>query len=399
LLNDALQVLQEVECNADNLQYKLTALRLLAQTARLQRDWDSALVTCHRWKAVHAEHALVLERHSFVELLQAEAMFYSEETICQLPSFLTECAASRTAPTDHRLAAGWLAMRGAHNSGDALSARAVFDAVRDLRGSTRASRISRLMIEAIYHGSFGCSANARSALEEAIRTARLMKHEIARHVHIRQACFGLLRFGDRGEAHVLLLEALSVFRRFELYSQALVCVEQLGQAAAWSGRFDEAKAWISESASLAPRISEFIARAVETALRTILAFETLDRSLLPERAQIDGYSRAAEHLKRVRQQTTASVLARALVLGEVPAADQVNVLEALYRVMRTQGDQDFPTAVLATALLALGRRTQARALLEEYFGTYRREINHPIPSLHRIAVDVGAAIDQTAESV
>jgi hypothetical protein len=37
--------------------------------------------------------------------------------------------------------------------------------------------------------------------------------------------------------------------------------------------------------------------------------------------------------------------------------------------------------------------------LEEYFGTYRREINHPIPSLHRIAVDVGAAIDQTAESV
>jgi hypothetical protein len=149
-------------------------------------------------------------------------------------------------------------MRAAHNAGDADLATGVYSAIRDLRGKSRLARIRRLMIEGMYHGSFGTARAARVSLEEAVRIARPMRHEIARHVLIRQACFGLLRHGDRAEAESLLMEALAVFRRFALYPQALVCVEQLGQSAAWEGRFDEAKRWISESASLVFCIREFI---------------------------------------------------------------------------------------------------------------------------------------------
>jgi hypothetical protein len=224
-----------------------------------------------------------------------------------------------------------------------------------------------------------------------------MRHEIARHVLIRQACFGLLRHGDRAEAESLLMEALAVFRRFALYPQALVCVEQLGQSAAWEGRFDEAKRWISESASLAPRIREFIARAVEASLSTILAFEMWDPSILPRNSSTEGYSRAHHRLRRLHQQTISSRVARSLLLGEAISNDTVDMLDSLHRHMRNQGDQDFPTAVLAKALSVLGRDEDAKTLLEQYFSHHRREEMAPIPSLGRIVSQLAGATSALGE--
>ena len=394
LLDDALRILREVEIYSVFPKHQAATLTLLAQAARTQRDWDSVARLCERWDSFHSKHNMVQQRHGHFELLRAEAMFYSQDTVGEIPPYLVRCVSSGTASSSHRIAAGFLAMRAAHNAGDPALAVTVFDAVRDLRGSSRIPRIRRLMIEGIYQGSFGSVDRACASLEEAVRIAGSLRHEIARHVLIRQACFGLRRYGNAADAEALLLESLAVFRRFSLLSQALVCVEQLGQSAAWEGRFDEAFRWITESASLAPSVREFIARAIEDSLRTILAFEAWDPELLAAGGQEDAYAGASPKLRRVHQQTLSSKTAKLLLLGEKPLDETIATLTTLHSHMRTQSDQDFPTAVLASALADMGRSDDAKTLVEGYLAEHRREATPLIPSLRRTIGRLGCAVPE-----
>jgi hypothetical protein len=332
-----------------------------------------------------------------MELLEFEAEYNRPETFGTVPTKVRECISSSIASSGHRLAAATLAMISADNQGDAMAATEIFNAVRQIEPRTTAERINRLTTDAVFQCGFGELDVAPHLLHELVAEALTLTQPATRSTHIRRACFGLARYDDPEYARHLLADSLATFERLRLWTQAVVCVEDLGALAISAGRYEEAQQWIGKASEMRALGNDVFSASIEYELRVMLAFETMDCSALPQFKLPAEVSKAFLRPARSRQTHFALLGASMLVADECSSLEPIlEELRVLHNRMKTRGYQDLTTAVLTRGLTRLGRDHEAAMLLAPYLRRERRE-RVPLPSaLARIAADLGLQGDSSS---
>src|SRR5687767_2590575 len=132
LAKDSLEVLEDVELKAVDIQQTLIALQGQARAARTLRDWNKVQRVLCRWNSAYAKEGRNPPEHSAMELLAYEAHYWQAGNEPP-PLEISKCVRSSTAKPGHRLSAAVLSMIRADNDGDGETAHQVFDAVKLLR--------------------------------------------------------------------------------------------------------------------------------------------------------------------------------------------------------------------------------------------------------------------------
>jgi hypothetical protein len=334
-----------------------------------------------------------------MELLEFEIEYNQPDTFGTVPRSVHECIASSAASSRHRLAAATLAMISADNHGDENTATAVFQAVQRIEPRTKAERIYRSTTDAIFHSGFGNLDLARRLLHDLVTEAQTVPHPAARAAHIRRASFGIARYDSASYAGELLSTSLTTFEKLGLWTQAVLCVEDLGTIAIAGGRYDEARHWIARADEMKTLGNDVFSASVEYELRVLLAFETMDSSVLPQSSLPAEVSEAFLRPARSRQTHFALLGARMIVAENYTMLESVVAeLRVLHERMKRRGYQDHTTAVLSKGLCQLGRADDAAAVMSEYLRTDRRERVQLPHSLKRAAIELGIQVDDSAKA-
>jgi hypothetical protein len=398
IASDALEVLADVDKPTTALDQRLTAVRGKARAYRMLRDWEGVSDAVANWRSLHASSGRLPARHTRMELLSFETYFYRAETFGSLPNEVHNCISSATASIRHRLAAATLAMIAADNHGDEAIATLTFRAVQDIEPTTTAERIDRLTTDAVFHAGFGQLDLAPSLLRDLVAEAQSLSQPASRAAHVRRACFGIARYDDPAYARELLLETLETFERLRLWSQAIVCIEDLGALAIATAEYDDAYRWIQKAKDMRSLGNDLFCASVEYELRVVLAFERMDLTALPDFSLPLKVSEAFLRPARSRQVHFALRAAQMIVAEDrAPLELALSELEALHDRMKRRGYQDFTTAVLATGLAELGRDGAATMVLSTYLQQDRRERVSLPPALVRIARRLGVPIPNEAK--
>lgn len=386
VMDDAVRVLAEIERLAKEPRHLLRAVSGQIVAAKAQRRWEQLQALARRWRDVHTQNGFEVRPHSRIELFEHEARFHAVDSLGEVSPQLRQCIGSSAASDSHRLAAALLLMIAAHNTADSPAAGWILQQVQGLNAASRSDRATLLTLEAIYHGGFGDQRTARQRLEEMVGLASTIRNAVARALILRRASYGLLRYGARDTARELLLDALGTFRRVQLHSHAMLCVEQLGQEAAWDADVEQGLRWINEADELALATTEVTVSLTPLALRIVLAFETQDRSLLPSTEIAESKMGPFLRVHWARQFGRSLQAAHRLLTSRPVSDAAVAELAGLHKTMGGLSDQDFPTAVLAALFLQAGEQQRAQALLSDYLNVSRRDKFRPlIPSLVHFA--------------
>jgi hypothetical protein len=354
------------------------------------RDWAAVADVIVRWRRLHLSWGRLPKKHTRMELLEFEVEYNSPETFGSIPNAVHECVSDASASPRHRLAAAALAMISADNHGDESSATDIYGAIQGIPLSSTSDRIHRLTVDAIFHAGFGDLTRAPRLLRTLVSEALTLSQPASRAAHVRRACFGLARYDDPHSARQLLLGALETFERLAIWTQAIVCVEDLGVLAISAGDYEDAAKWIAKAEEMKTLGNDVFCASVEYELRIILAFETMDASALPRFSLPGEVSEAFLRPARSRQIHFALLAAGMIVSGNRrPLTNALEELAILHARMKCRGHQDLTAAVLATGLAEIGRRDEAATLLAAYVKSERRERVAPPPSIQRIGRELG----------
>jgi DNA-binding SARP family transcriptional activator len=392
LATDALDVLKEVDSPKTALDQRRTAQVVMAFALRMLRDWQSIDMVTKHWRTLHEKAGRNPKVHSRMELVEFECHYNRPVTFGTLPHRVSECISAESATTRHRLAAATLAMISADNNGDEAAAQLIYRTVEGVRPKSTAERIDRVTTDAVFHTSFGELERVPSILRELLELAQTLTQPALRATHIRRACFGIARYDSTAQARTLLLAALETFEQLRLWSEAVVCIEDLGIIALSEAKYDDAQFWIGRATEMRQRGNDVFLAAVEYELRVLLAFERMDADYLPTFSLPVDVRDAFLRPVRSRQIQFALRAAQHIVAGEVSQLGSLLIeLETLHQRMRRRGYQDFIVAVLTTGLSVLDRKDNARALLESYLRSDRRELVTRPPAITRIASQLNIA--------
>ena len=392
LASDALAILQDIESRTTDDSDLRRIMVGQARATRMLRDWDQLRVLVSRWTALPAAFGRPIATHSIMELLGFEAHFYSADTFCSLPSNAARCVVSPTASIRHRLAAAALALIQADNHGDEVNARSIHEAVRDLQPATDRQRLEYLTMCAVFHASFGEAGRVPSILVEAVDLARRISQPVVRAMLLRRIAWGLCRFAPRSLARDVLNEAISVFERLGLPSQLTHCLEHKCLIDLQEADYAAVESILKALREISAQSLGFYPQAIEYEIRVRLAFET--RSAKPLRDFEVPREALAPFRKapRTRLNIAALELGEDLTLENPSTAESLAVVRRLHHQFKGRCDQDFVMAAMATALSRFAQREEAATLLDEYFALYRREETYLLPSLVRIAHELGASV-------
>jgi hypothetical protein len=288
----------------------------------------------------------------------------------------------------------------ADNHADAATAQAVYRAVKSFDADTEWQRIEFLTSSAVFHAAFGDATKVPHLLNELVELGRRITQPVVRAVVLRRASWGLCRFGARPLAREVLGEAIAVFDRLRLPSQLALCLEHLFSIDLQEGDYLAASGLLSRVHELGLESPGFYLSAIEYDVRVRLAFETDSRTPLEEfhapPQALTPFSRAP----RTHLHVSALQLGDALLRG--PDADvrrSLSVVERLHPALKNRCDQDFVQVVLATGLTRIGRRADAVLALEEYLRGARREFSFLLPSLAKLASELGVPIPKRLSRV
>jgi hypothetical protein len=404
LASEAMSALEDIERMQLTARERLSLLRRQAKAARVLRDWPRLCVIVQKWKDCFIEQGRLPAAHSWMELLDYEAQYNNKETFGDLRSSISQCLSSANASPNHRLAAAELAMIRADHEGDEVSAHQVMQAITGLNAESTRARIAWLTTNAIFHASFGDLTKAPGFLEELRAEALTISDPAQRGILLRRACFGIARYGDPLQAQQLLLKCLATFEQLNLETQALFCMEELGNLALWSSDYSDVVKWATRAESIQSATGESFGSAVAYELRTMLAFEADDPAYLPEFKIPGDVSAAITRFKRGRAEVLSMIVAERLMRRDLSNLEpHFGELLEIFRELRNKGTQDQVASVLGATLLTVGEGERAAALLHEYMKNSRREIRSPSRRLTSLVAECARhrsdRNEQTAETV
>ncbi len=388
LYSDALNLLEAVERTADNSRTRSRALQLKIPILRSQRKWLDLLHVAGEWRRARTESRRPTPQHSRYELYELQASILAGPDGASGIANALGCLRDYMSSTEHKLAAASLIMLAAQNECDVQLAHHVWELVKDLRGDTLGGTLDRLLTEAIYHGSFGDVLLLPPCLTALVSSARLIPHPVVRATYLRRAAFGIGRFISPDAATPILLESLNAFETLELWSSAVLCIEDLATLTIHCERFAEAGVWLQRALLLNERHDDPYSHTIAFEIATMLAYESghspggLD--IPTSIAVLDKIP-----LLRIRQNLLTLRAARSMVLGQVPSKEDCRLLLHYHDALRGQNDQDFPTSVLVRTLLVTGQRAAASSVVDGYLSSERREALPHIGSLRQLAVELG----------
>jgi hypothetical protein len=377
-----LKVLEEIELNADvaSASDRRRVFRGQALAARTLRDWEKLGIAVEKWSREHSKLGTSIT-HTGIELLGFEAQHRA--AFGRLPESIIECVKSENASTYHRLSAATLAMISADNNGDSATAKTLFSCVSGLTPRTKPERLAWLTTTAVYSASFGDLERITDLLSQLVQEALTISQPALRAYHIRRACFGISRYGDRELAETLLRQSLETFERLCIPAEQAPCVEELGILALRSNRIDEAVRWIEKANALYNEWGQPFARAVEFELRLLRAYQTQDRSFLPDFPFPTEVGSALSQSRRGRMTVLAMWIIHAVMSHNVGQIhEQLQELGQLLAEMRGRPEQDVAVAALAHGLVETGDHASASRILKDYLGASRRGPS-PIPCFLR----------------
>jgi hypothetical protein len=387
LAKDALIFLEGLEGSALTSRGRLVTLRGQARAARMLRDWPKVQQVVQRWNQVFGSLGRAAPGHCSMELLAFEAHYHDKVTFGYLPPAIADCLCHSEASVTHKLAAAALSMIRADNEGDEETAKRIFAATAGLRPTSKRDRIAWLTTQAVYHATFGKLDQTPDILSQLATEALTIRHPATRAIHVRQACFGLARYGDSATARELLIECLETFERLELRPQALLCLEELGLLELRVGNFDNVPNWASRAHAITIATNETFGIAIEYELRMLLAFERNDCSMIPDFELPRDVSDAVSRSKRGRQTVLTLKLTNSLLRNQLAdVKDDLEALQLLHSELKDRGYQDHVVAALGRAMLASGENARAAVLIADY-ELSRRELRDPPASLKTLIAD------------
>jgi hypothetical protein len=390
LARDTLVVLSDMDQASVTADQRKLGLRRKSAASRMLRDWSAVTEAIRLWKSVYSDVGRRPPRHSRMELLEFECHYNSAQTFGTIPSSVYGCITATNASSRHRLAAATLAMIAADNHADEATATRVFEAASAIVPESKIERINRLTVEAVFHTSFGNLDLAPAILREIVAEALTISQPTIRATHVRRACFGIARYDDPEYARELLVNSLKTFEELRLWSQAIVCIEDLGAVSIAAGKYDDAMHWIERAREMRPLGNDVFSASIEYELRVMLAFEQMDKRQLPQFALPTDIVEAFLGPVRSRQMHYALKAAESIVAKDIASIHApLNELRSLHDRLKTCGYQDFSTAVLTAGLIEIGERAVAASIMEAYLKRARRERLALPLALQRVCFQLG----------
>lgn len=328
--------------------------------------------------------------HSDVELMVIEAEWLLRGTLDV--NQLLICVECSEVSTHHKFEACLLLQRYAHEMCDELLAERAYSAVMDLR--TSASHMDRLLVDVVYHATFGNSAQGVRAIEELRTLAPTLSSVVEQLRAARSVIVGLLVSGRPADA----IATADYYRRrateLGLYSRVYEFTALMSVCFIATEEWERGAQWMQELET--PPDARWV--TLTNQLRVQLAFWRKDARqareflIALEEAANDEGTRNQAFICSARLRLKQ--LSADFVCSEAEFRDFFAVYE---RTKRFVSDDDLAMA-LAEDLRRRGRPFEALALLDSYVSDARRQawvLPAAFQSL-RTHLSVATALDRTA---
>ncbi|HEY0969475.1 MAG TPA: AAA family ATPase [Gemmatimonadales bacterium] len=308
-----------------------------------------------------------------VDLLETEARWKSGHDITELLTVAEALASEPTALPHHRFRAGEFALIFADNLCDADRARAIYQTLSP-HIEAGAPSSDALQCVMIYHASYGVMDRA---VEIALWLTRDDPTSVGEAEWIRRASrasIPLRRANHYEEACARVRSSFALAERLQLASAAASSADILATMMLEQDNLDLATKWHERAQYWAERQEGGAVSASIDYLAAKIALYRGDISLAERILTVPPALLLENPSIRMRNEVMSLYLHLAMQSSdEAPSPVLVSGLSAGFRQAMRLGGQDYPCAVLVSALIRMGQADDAVQLLDEYTTDTRRE--------------------------
>jgi DNA-binding SARP family transcriptional activator len=340
-------------------------------------DWTQVRDTVQEAQALKLKLIPEADPHDELELMILRAKWQLMD-FGTLVSDSLECLRSNSSPA-HRLEAGVQALKSLALSDDEELATEAFHIMSAIAETE--SEPSGLSIQAkmMFHTSWG-------ALEEAVNAAIALVACERRGRDIgafaSALCNAAITFRVAGrfdDASDYLHEALSIADRHRIHLSKVIPLRMLGHMSIEQGRFDEARMWLHALKSNEADPAVKIVRLDIGTIAARIALAEGSYGFASSLVENELASMRVDPFPNRRVYWCALRVASELANRGVATRESVSELEHEHIATRRLVFQAFPSFTLYGGLVSIGQQRKAKALLDSYLTSCRRE-PWPAPS-------------------
>jgi DNA-binding SARP family transcriptional activator len=354
------------------------------QIAALRRaaDWTEIARIVRPAIEISERGAFNTSPHSDLELLQIEAMWWTQADPCTSLTRALACAFDEAAPSGHRAHAALLSAIVADNICRFADLERLNVVAKTLFVSTHSDRASLLSVRLIYDTVLGSLTGANESAQQLVALERDTGSVRGLARALRFASYPLRLLGHFQSALASLTEALELAEHHHLVGDASSISDIILTIHVQREDLRAACSWVPRCAALASQVNAPYALASLAINRAIISLLMGE----PETAisLIEPYIENGLSDPLVRQRLLyLSVLARVYAArrDRDHLVDLIASLEGALALRRSTGPHDFHVASYAQALIVLEKPAAARAYVKEFVARDRRDQTQPSSEL------------------
>jgi AAA ATPase-like protein len=385
LIADACRRYEDSLASCTSDEDRLSVLSPLALAHQLNGQWElskQVLDMCVQMSAKNANG----DRHSEFEVALFQARAWSTLNFVTLLDDMMPCVKSQTASPQHRVGVAIVALKVASDVGPSEVLDTIYCEVQPFLGLDEINSVSKLEVEIIYRTMRGKEPLDLEILRQFAKMTRELQGEIA-YSHALMSCASACRIAARDEDCGKYID-IALEHAIDHKLTARIPIINLGRIRAHVAHGD----WVSARKVLSSRGKYPIARDDTNALAEWDFFDTrvaFEEGRLPtsESGLLIGAETSSSAFGPGRMGVTFALAIRlrlARGAGSEEIRPLVRELEAVHRITRDIGNQDFEAYALFLGLAALGEEARGYAYLRDYVGAYRH-------SRRRVSADIERA--------
>jgi DNA-binding SARP family transcriptional activator len=310
-----------------------------------------------------------------VGLMYLQACWESGGSLAEIiDPHLDDLRESNALPQDRAEAAAWF-LSAADNLCDFALASRIYEFARELVASDRVAPGTRLMLDVVYHCSFGNGELAHQRANELSSYARDYCTPSVTMRYLRHASHVFRCHGSIEESIAVAAEAFAIAERLKSCRSMAMCAANVGSILMQAGEVDRAEEWIKRATtcyspgSTSVADNNMLSHLTEMAIRRE-DIQSAEAHFSRSSPAVSMYRSPRSFVRKLALEARIALL-RETSLSQTFLDQFVNAFEAT----KSFTLQDYQVVSLVDALAASGRNVDASRVANDFVSRSRRDLS------------------------